>query len=65
MLADFRATAVRDRDELRADLRARVERAERQADSYREELAELRAGENHDTDTTSRPPRRTRQATQP
>ena len=54
----------RDRDELRADLRARAEHAERQADAYRDELAQLRAGTSHDTDTTtaSRTPRRTRQA---
>jgi hypothetical protein len=30
------------RDELRADLRARAEHAERQADAYRDELAQLR-----------------------
>ena len=67
MLAGFRAEAAPDRDELRADLRARAERAERQADSYRDELAQLRTGTSHDTDTTtvSRTPRRTRQATQP
>ncbi len=34
-----RTDASRDRDELRADLRAR---AERQADAYRDELAQLR-----------------------
>ena len=43
MLAGFRADAARDRDELRADLRARAERAEQQADAYRDELAQLRA----------------------
>ena len=65
MLTDFRADAARDRDELRADLRARAEHAERQADAYRDELAQLRAGVSHDTDTTtaSRTPRRTRQTT--
>jgi colicin import membrane protein len=66
MLTGSRADAARDRDELRADLRARAEHAERQADAYRDELAQLRAGTSHDTDpTTSRTPRRTRQATQP
>ena len=52
MLAGFRVDAARDRDELRADLRARAERAERQADAYRDELAQLRAGTGHDTGTT-------------
>jgi len=57
MLASFRADTARDRDELRA---------ERQADAYRDELAQLRAGTSHDTDiTSSRTPRRARQATQP
>jgi hypothetical protein len=66
LLADFRADAVRDRDEMRADLRAPAERAEHQADAYRDELAQLRTGTSHDTDTTaSRTPRRTRQVTQP
>jgi colicin import membrane protein len=67
MLASFRADAARDRDELRADLRARAERAERQADAYRDELAQLRAGTSHDTDitTSSRTPRRARPTTQP
>jgi len=64
-LAGFRADAARDRDELRADLRARAERAERQADAYRDELAQLRARISHDTDTVGMTPRRTRQATQP
>jgi hypothetical protein len=67
MLAGFRADAARERDELRADLRARAEHAERQADAYRDDLAQLRAGTSHDTGTTtaSRTPRRTRQVTQP
>ncbi len=67
MLASFRAGAARDRDELRADLRARAERAEHQADAYRDELTQLRAGTSHDTDTAaaSRKPPRTRQATPP
>jgi len=42
MLAEFRAEAARERDELRADLRARAERAEREADAYRAELAQIR-----------------------
>jgi hypothetical protein len=33
-----RADAARERHELRADLRARAERAERHADAYRDEL---------------------------
>ena len=69
MLAGFRADAARDRDrdKLRADLRVRPERAERQADAYRDELAQFRAQTSHDTDTTTvgRTPPRTRQATQP
>ena len=52
MLAGFRADAARDRDELRADLRARAERAERQADAYRDELAQLRAEASHPTAAT-------------
>jgi hypothetical protein len=67
MLTGFRADAAHDRDELRADLRARAEHAERQADAYRDELAQLHTATSHDTDsiTASRTPRRTRQATQP
>jgi hypothetical protein len=66
MLTGFRADAARDRNELRIDLRARAEHAERQADAYRDELAQLRAGTSHDTDTSSsRTSRRTSQATQP
>jgi hypothetical protein len=38
-----RADAGREREELRTDLRARAERAERQADAYRDEVAQLRA----------------------
>jgi hypothetical protein len=53
MLAAFRADAARDRDELRADLRARAERAERQADAYRDELTQLRAATGPVTDTTT------------
>jgi len=48
MLVSFRADAVRDREELRADLRARAERAEHQADAYRDELAQLRAQSSDD-----------------
>jgi chromosome segregation ATPase len=43
MLGDARTDAAREREELRADLRSRAERAERQADAYRDELAQLRA----------------------
>jgi hypothetical protein len=49
-----------------AEQAARAEHAERQADAYRGELAQLRAGTSPDADTTSsRTPRRTGQATQP
>ena len=66
-LAGFRTEVARDRDELRADLRARAERAELQADAYRDELAQLRAETSHQTSTIaggSTPPR-PRQAAQP
>jgi hypothetical protein len=63
MLAGFRAEAVRDRDELRADLRARAERAERDADAYRDELAQLRVSISRDSDIASRPRRTTQAAT--
>jgi hypothetical protein len=53
ILASLRAEAVHDRDELRADLRARAERAEREADAYREELTQLHAQAGHDTDIPS------------
>ncbi len=43
MLDQVRAEAARERDELRADLRTRAERAEQQADAYRGELDRLRA----------------------
>lgn len=61
MLADFRTDASRDCD----DLRTRAERAEQQADAYRDELAQLRAESSHDPDTAAaiRTSRRTRQAT--
>ena len=42
-MGEARAEAARERDELRADLRVRAERAEQQADAYRDELAQLRA----------------------
>lgn len=66
MLTGFRAEAARDRDELRADLRARAERAERQADAYRDELDQLHTTVGHDTGTTGQneTPRR-RKAAQP
>jgi hypothetical protein len=48
MLAGFRAEAAAELAAVRADLRARAERAENQADAYRAELAELRAGTGHD-----------------
>ena len=66
MLAGFRAEAARDRDELRADLRARAERAERQADAYRDELAQLRSRASRDPGpSVSRTPPRARQVTPP
>jgi len=37
LLIQFRAEAAREREELRADLRARAERAERDAGTYRED----------------------------
>jgi len=43
MPAQFRAVAARERDEMRADLRARAERAEQEAGAYRAELSELHA----------------------
>jgi len=48
MLAQFRAGAANERDELRADLRARAERAEHEADACRAELAQVRAEAAHD-----------------
>jgi hypothetical protein len=50
---------------VRADLRARAERAERQADAYRDELAELRAETSQGTTIGSKTPRRAVQAAQP
>ena len=58
MLSEFRAEAAREREELRADLRARTERAEREADTYRAELTQLRTSTGHDSGTTARPPQR-------
>jgi hypothetical protein len=49
MLAEFRAEATHERDEMRADLRARAERGEREADAYRDELAHLREPTAHDS----------------
>ena len=54
MLASFRADAARDRDELRVDLRGRAERAEREADAYREELTQLRAQADYDSGISPR-----------
>ena len=48
MLAQWRAEATREREEMRADLRARAERAGREADAYRAELAQLRTGTGPD-----------------
>src|ERR1019366_5854496 len=66
MLTSFRADSARDLRALRTDLRARAERAERQADAYLDELAQLRAGSSHHTDiATSRTLLSGRPATQP
>lgn len=48
MLAQWRAEATREREEMRADLRARAERAEREADAYRAELTRLCTGTGPD-----------------
>jgi hypothetical protein len=62
-----RADAARNHDELRADLRTRAERAERQAAAYRDELAQLRAQSSHDPGLVGggKTPRRTARAPQP
>ncbi len=44
-IGELRAEAARERDELRADLRTRAERAEQQADAYHDELDRLRAAD--------------------
>ena len=54
MLADFRAEAAADLAAVRADLRARAERAEAQADAYRAELAQVRAAASPDATPRSR-----------
>ena len=48
VLAQWRAEVAREREEMRADLPARVERAEREADACRAELTRLRAGTGRD-----------------
>jgi hypothetical protein len=48
MLAQWRAEATREREQMRADLRARAERAEREADAYRAGLTQLRTGTGPD-----------------
>ena len=53
MLADVRAEAAAELADVRADLRARAERAGQQADAYRAELAQLRAGTGQDRGTRS------------
>lgn len=45
MLARARADAAREREELRADLRARAERAEQRTHAYRDELTQLRTAD--------------------
>jgi hypothetical protein len=52
--------AARERDELRADLRARAERAERGADADRDEIYRLRAATGRGTGTTGTLGRSTR-----
>ena len=51
-MAQFRAEAGCERDEPRADVRARAEQqhAEREADAYRAEPAQVRAWAGHDAD---------------
>src|SRR5205814_1065088 len=64
-LAGFRAEAAAELAAVRADLRARAERAEHQADAYRAELDRLRDSASHDSSsqaTPARPPRRASQA---
>jgi hypothetical protein len=52
MLDQVQAEATREREKLRADLRARGERAERQADAHRDKLDRLRAA-SHDAPTAN------------
>ena len=59
-LTQARADDARERDELRADLRARAERAERQADAYRAELDRLRIA-SADPEPTEPPAKPARQ----
>lgn len=54
LLDQAHAEATREREELRADLRAR---AEQQADAYHDELTRLRAA-SPDTETPAKPGRR-------
>ena len=54
MLADFRAEAAAELAAVRADLRARAERAEAQADAYRAELAQVRAAASPDDHSTAK-----------
>jgi predicted phage gp36 major capsid-like protein len=56
--------AAREREELRADLRARAERAEHEADACRAELARIRAEAGHD-DGAAKTPRRGQRAANP
>lgn len=62
MLGQARAEAAREREELRADLRARAERAEQQADTYRAELDRLRTG-SPDPDPAGPPAKTARRGT--
>ena len=69
-LAGFRAEAAAELAAVRADLRGRAERAEREADACRAELAELRGSISHGTVTPAAvtaagTPRRGQHATQP
>ena len=72
MLAGYRAETTAELAAVRADLRARAERAEAEADAYRAELAQLRAGSNAggeppstDLPASTRHGHRTAQATEP
>ena len=65
-IAGFRAEAAAELAAVRADLRARAERAETQADTYRAELDQLRArADLGDGAADSKTPRRGSRPAQP
>jgi len=55
MLDHFCSEAVREREELRADLWAQAERAEHEADACRTKLARIRTGSDHYDGAASAP----------